>query len=114
MDTTNTSINNSVVMLTVNVRLVERKVKSHVGRLTVTNVMTQSSTRGTMVRIEVSHPMAPMDEGAGASCKAIVATMGIEAEMFGAAPRKRLLDMAPESHSAAAEQWRSVGNTHKH
>lgn len=80
VDTTNTRISSKVVMLTVNVRLVERKEKSHVGRVIVMNVIKARSRAGIIASVYNKSPVVVVgDSGCEPVIEAYVGTPSTEA-----------------------------------
>lgn len=72
-------------MLTVNVRLVERKEKSHVGRVIVMNVIKAKSRAGIIVRVYNKTPLVVVDDpGPGPVIEAYVGTPSTEAALAAA------------------------------
>lgn len=64
VDTRNTRINRRVVMLTVSVRLLDKIVKSHVGKVMVTKVIIQNNILGSIVNMAMM--ALPVEADAGA------------------------------------------------
>lgn len=81
VDTTNTKISSKVVILTVNVKLVDRKVKAHVGIVIVMKAIAEKRMLGSITRMVYAIPA----EGAADGCVLLAADV-LEATILVALP----------------------------
>lgn len=97
VDTTNTRMSRSVVMLTVSVKLVERKENSHVGKVIVTKVTNASSKVGIMVSKDRTRLPEPVKAAGG--------SMPTRSDVDVAIPGPEL---AGVEHQQGSGKWRSI------